>query len=101
MAIELTEKVFADLAEIAAKARENAYCPYSGFAVGAALLDANGKVWTGVNIENAAYMPSISAWRRWIIFITGTKRNFLATKNTASVFSRTNIAVQRSTPIKS
>ena len=39
----------------ALKARKQAYCPYSGFAVGAALLCADGRVFTGCNIENAAY----------------------------------------------
>ena len=39
------------------------YAPYSHFHVGAALLDKNGKVWTGCNIENAAYGPSNCAER--------------------------------------
>ena len=51
------------LAQAALEARKSAYCPYSGFAVGAALLDENGEIWTGVNIENAAYGPSNCAER--------------------------------------
>ena len=39
------------------------YVPYSHFHVGAALLDKSGKVWTGCNIENAAYGPSNCAER--------------------------------------
>ena len=39
----------------AVKARKQAYCPYSGFAVGAALLCVDDRVFTGCNIENAAY----------------------------------------------
>ncbi len=35
--------------------RENAHAPYSGFKVGAAIRTASGKVFTGVNVENAAY----------------------------------------------
>mgnify|MGYP001012653947 FL=1 len=44
-----------DLVELAIKAKENAYVPYSNFRVGAALLTKNGKVYTGCNIENASY----------------------------------------------
>lgn len=40
-----------------------AYAPYSGFCVGAALLDQNGRIFTGCNIENAAYTPSNCAER--------------------------------------
>ena len=43
------------LIEEAKKAREMAYVPYSKFGVGAALLTADGKVYHGCNIENAAY----------------------------------------------
>ena len=43
------------LISLAFEAAENAYSPYSGFKVGAALLTKEGKVYTGCNIENAAY----------------------------------------------
>ncbi len=51
------------LIEKALKARENAYCPYSNFAVGAALLTKNGKIFLGCNIESASYSPSNCAER--------------------------------------
>jgi len=47
----------------AINAMKNSYSPYSDFKVGAALLTANGKVYTGCNIENVAFGPSICAER--------------------------------------
>lgn len=44
-------------------ARENSYAPYSNFLVGAALLVSDGRVFTGCNIENAAYTPTNCAER--------------------------------------
>ena len=44
-------------------ARDGAYCPYSGFAVGAAVLTADGLIFTGCNVENAAYSETICAER--------------------------------------
>lgn len=44
-------------------ARKNAYTPYSHYCVGAALLTVSGKLYTGCNIENAAYTPTNCAER--------------------------------------
>ena len=52
-----------ELVELSVKARENSYSPYSNFRVGAALLTASGKVYTGCNIENASYGVCICAER--------------------------------------
>lgn len=51
------------LVRLALQARENAYAPYSHFSVGAALLCSDGTVYTGCNIENAAYSCGICAER--------------------------------------
>lgn len=47
----------------AVKALENSYSPYSGYCVGAALLCKNGRLFTGCNIENSAYSPTVCAER--------------------------------------
>lgn len=52
-----------ELIEYAALAMKSAYSPYSGFSVGAALLTADGTVYTGCNIENASFTPTICAER--------------------------------------
>ena len=52
-----------ELCALAVKAMENAYVPYSEYRVGAALLTKSGKVYTGCNIENASYSPTICAER--------------------------------------
>ncbi len=44
-----------DLIEIARQARENAYAPYSKYAVGAALLTSEGEIFSGCNVENSTY----------------------------------------------
>lgn len=52
-----------ELIRFALVAREKSYSPYSGFAVGAALICKNGKVYTGCNIENSAFSPTVCAER--------------------------------------
>lgn len=51
------------LIDMALKAMENAYAPYSGFKVGAAILCSDKKVYTGCNIENSSYGASNCAER--------------------------------------
>jgi cytidine deaminase len=46
------------LIQKAFEARKNAYAPYSGYMVGAALLGKNGIIYTGCNIESATYSPT-------------------------------------------
>lgn len=52
-----------ELVKRACKARENAYAPYSNFKVGAAVLGTSGRIYSGCNIENAAYGLSNCAER--------------------------------------
>ncbi len=52
-----------ELVARATQAREWAYVPYSHYQVGAALLAASGKIYDGVNVENAAYPVTICAER--------------------------------------
>ena len=59
----LTEKERSLLIQSATEIRQWAYAPYSHYPVGAALLAASGRVYSGVNIENAAYPSSICAER--------------------------------------
>ena len=47
----------------ALEARKKSYSPYSCFAVGAALLCADGTIFTGANIENSSYTPTVCAER--------------------------------------
>jgi cytidine deaminase len=56
-----------ELVFLAQKAKENAYAPYSGFKVGAALLDSSGKVHTGCNVENASF-GAVNCAERTAIF---------------------------------
>jgi cytidine deaminase len=59
-------------------ARKNAYVPYSHFAVGAALLADSERVYTGCNIENAAYSPTNCAERTAVFkAVSEGERRFL------------------------
>lgn len=68
-----------ELIKKALKARKFSYVPYSGYTVGAALLTEEGKIYTGCNIENAAYGPT-NCGERTAFFkaISEGERNFKA-----------------------
>lgn len=84
--MSLTEEKRQELIEKALEVRLNAYAPYSKYQVGAALLTRSGKVFTGVNVENAAYPDSICAERSAIFSaVSAGERKFdaiaVATRN--------------------
>ncbi len=72
----MTEK---QLVALAKDAMRGAYAPYSGYTVGAALLCADGAVYTGCNIENASLTPTVCA-ERVAIFkaVSDGRRDFSA-----------------------
>ena len=59
--IRQEEKI--DLVRIASEVRKWAYVPYSKYQVGAAVLTDSGKIYDGVNIENAAFPVTVCAER--------------------------------------
>jgi cytidine deaminase len=68
-----------ELALAADKAREKSICPYSGKSVGAALLCADGYIYTGANVESAAFSPTVCAERVALLrALHDGKREFLA-----------------------
>ena len=68
-----------ELVARAAEFRSRAYAPYSGFAVGAALVGRSGRIYGGVNVENAAYPVGICAERAAIAAaVTSGERAFEA-----------------------
>ncbi len=60
---KLTDEEKKSLIAVAKAARRNAYAPYSNYPVGAALKTKSGRVFTGVNVENAAYPQTMCAER--------------------------------------
>jgi cytidine deaminase len=61
--IELTEDERRGLIDLASEASRRAYAPYSNYPVGAALRTRSGRLFTGCNVENAAYPTTMCAER--------------------------------------
>lgn len=77
--MELRKEEIERLIAAAADMRKRSYAPYSHYHVGAALLIGNGQIYTGCNIENAAYTPTICAERTAIFkAVSEGERDFRA-----------------------
>jgi cytidine deaminase len=86
---QLTNEERQSLIDLANEARRRAYAPYSNYPVGAALRTKSGKVFTGVNVENAAYPTTMCAERTAVFSaVTSGEREFeviaVATENGGS-----------------
>lgn len=77
--MKLTKEKYSELISLAKSARGRSYSPYSHFAVGAALLCASGKIYTGTNVENSSYSATLCAERVAIFYaVAEGKRDFSA-----------------------
>jgi len=75
----LTDDLRSQLIQTATLARKRAYTPYSHYDVGAALLTLSGRIYSGVNVENAAYPVTICAERVSVFkAVSEGEREFLA-----------------------
>lgn len=75
----MDEKLIKQLVSVAIEQLNFSYAPYSGFKVGAALLTKDGDIYTGCNVENAAYTPSNCAERTAIFkAVSEGKKEFQA-----------------------
>jgi len=61
--MSMTQAEKQSLIDLANSVRQNAYVPYSNYRVGAAVRAKSGRIFTGVNVENAAYPHTICAER--------------------------------------
>lgn len=79
MKTKLTNELRSKLIQLALDAREFAYAPYSNYRVGAALVTPSGIIFTGCNVESAAYPTSLCA-ERVAVFkaVSEGEREFLA-----------------------
>jgi len=71
MKITLTKSEINTLLDAAQAARENSYSPYSKFAVGAAVLTADGQLFSGTNVENSSYGLTVCAERNALFAAVG------------------------------
>lgn len=74
--LDIDQATARDLLRRAREARRNSYSPYSNFPVGAALLADDGRVFTGVNVENASFGLTTCAERSAVVsaFTDGARR---------------------------
>jgi cytidine deaminase len=76
---DVSDERFKNLFDAACKARQSAYAPYSNFKVGAALLTAGGRIFTGCNVENLSFGLAICAERAAVTAAIGAnEREFRA-----------------------
>ncbi|NTV78222.1 MAG: cytidine deaminase [Clostridiales bacterium] len=88
--------MYEELINKAIMARENSYAPYSEFHVGAALLTKDDKIFTGCNIENAAYSPGNCAERTAIF--KAVSEGYKEFKAIAIIGGRNDVEIQYAFP---
>lgn len=75
----MSEEIYQNLIHSAIKVLGNSYAPYSGIHVAAAILADSGRIYTGVNVENASYGLTICAERAAVAaMVTGGDRKPVA-----------------------